>query len=70
MNFLCVLSHWALKTNPCVLWARSVGLSVEFSWLLSAQAGGHQKSIKTLYISPQRKENTQKKGSMFLWDCR
>lgn len=41
MNPSCVPGHWALKTNPSVLWVRSVGLSVEFSQLLGAQAGRH-----------------------------
>lgn len=60
MKFSCVLGHQALKTNPSVLWARSVGLSVEFSWLLGAQAGRHQRALRR-YISAHRGEKKKKK---------
>lgn len=46
MNFSCEPGCRALKTNPSVLRARSVGLSVEFRRLLGAQAERHRKALR------------------------
>lgn len=58
MNFSCVPGCRALKTNPSVLWARSVGLSVEFSRLLGAQAERHHKALRCCTSTQRGKRRT------------